>query len=81
MEEKREIPEGEELEQALARAYRVYQGNVRRTDEAVYRITRGAREGMSERELLEIAVDAMERCAFGEDEPGKDGTDGAGTAV
>ena len=43
-----EMPRGEALERALAGAYRVYQYNIRQTDELIYRITKGAREGVPE---------------------------------
>ncbi len=59
-----EMPQGEELERELARAYRVYQFNIRQTDGLIYRITRGAREGVPEGELLEMALTALSRCRF-----------------
>ncbi len=62
-----QIPEGEALEAALAKAYRLYQGNVRRTEQMIYSLTKGAREGMPERELLETALEALKRCRLPEE--------------
>ena len=50
------IPEGEDLEQALNRAYRLYQGNIRQTDELIYRITKGARGNLT--------LEALKRCRY-----------------
>ena len=55
-------PTGEALEKAMARAYRVYQENTRETGELVFRMIKGAREGVPEKELLEIALEALSRC-------------------
>jgi len=63
-----EMPRGEALERALAGAYRVYQYNIRQTDELIYRITKGAREGVPEGELLEMAMTALSRCCFSPEE-------------
>ena len=54
-----QIPEGEALEAALAKAYLVYQGNVRRTEQLIHSLTKGAREGVPERELLDMALDYL----------------------
>ena len=62
------FPEGEELEKLMARVYRLYQDNIRRADEQVYQLTRGARQGVPEKELLEIALSAMDKCRFSLDE-------------
>ena len=66
MEQKESIPEGEALDRAMKQAYRVYQDNIRETGELIYRLTKGAREGAAESELLEIAITALSRCRFGE---------------
>ncbi len=58
------IPEGEDLEQALSRAYRLYQGNIRQTDELIYRITKGARGNAPEAELLDLTLEALKRCRY-----------------
>ena len=63
-----DIPEGDELERAMAGVYRLYQHNIRRTDELIYRITRGARDGVPEEELLNMAMEALERCAVSPEE-------------
>ena len=63
-----EMPRGEALERALAGAYRVYQYNIRQTDELIYRITKGAREGVPEGELLQTAMTALSRCRFSPEE-------------
>jgi len=62
MEEIGNIPEGEALEKAMAEAYRVYQANVRETGELIFQLTKGAREGVPEKELLAIALEALSRC-------------------
>ena len=51
-----------ELEKAMAEAYRVYQANVRETGELIFQLTKGAREGVPEKELLAIALEALSRC-------------------
>ena len=56
------MPAGAELEKAMARAYRVYQDNVRETGELVFRLIKGARDGVPEKELLETALEALSRC-------------------
>lgn len=61
------MPQGEELERAMAAAYRVYQDNVRETGSLIFDLTKGAREGRSEKELLEIALAALDKCRFGGD--------------
>ena len=60
------MPEGEALEQELAKAYRLYQDNIRETGELIFQLTKGAREGVPEAELLGIALQALERCRFPE---------------
>ncbi len=62
MEKEEKIPEGEELEKLLAQAYRLYQDNIRETGSLIFDLTRGAREGMPEKELLEIALRGLEKC-------------------
>lgn len=56
------IPEGDELVEALNQAYRLYQANIRAADELVYRLTKGARGDVPEKELLAIALEALDRC-------------------
>lgn len=63
--ETEKIPEGEALDQALAKAYRVYQDNVRETGNLIFDITIGARNGRPEKELLEMALEALGRCRLG----------------
>lgn len=76
------IPEGEELEKALAEAYRVYQGNILRTGGLIYELTRGAKGGMPVKELIGIAEKAAERCRFFPEEPAGGGENhGQGAAV
>ena len=65
MEEIENMPEGEALEKAMAEAYRLYQANIRETGELTYRLTKGAREGVPEKELLAIALEALDRCRTG----------------
>ena len=59
-----DIPEGEALDRALADAYKVYQDNIRRTGELIYRLTLGAKGSVPEQELLETAEEAISRCRF-----------------
>ena len=54
----------------MAQAYRVYQANVRATDEGIYTLTMGARSGVPEGRLLEIAVDLLHKCQYGTEEKG-----------
>lgn len=68
MEEER-IPEREETDERLREAYRLYQRNIRAVDPLVYRITLGARQGTAEEELLALALEALDRCDFGENAP------------
>lgn len=68
MEEERTVPEGEDLDRAVTRGYRIYQHNVREIGEMVFRLTKGAREGVPEKELLAIALDALDRCVTDEGE-------------
>ena len=65
MEEKR-TPESGEPDERLREAYRLYQRNIRAVDPLVYRITLGARQGTPEEELLALALEALDRCDFGE---------------
>ena len=64
------FPRGEELERKMAKAYRVYQANVRAADEGIYTLTMGARSGVPEGRLLEIAVDLLHKCQYGTEEKG-----------
>ena len=48
----------------MARAYRLYQRNIRETGELIYRLTKGARGGVPEKELLGIALEALDKCSF-----------------
>ena len=52
---------GEELTEKVNAVYRRYQKNVRAVDPLVYAITWGARNGKSEEELLEMALEAIEK--------------------
>lgn len=56
-----EIPEGKELDREVAEAYRYYQNNIRKAGESVYAINLAARAGATERELLEMALDCLDR--------------------
>ena len=60
------IPTGEALEQQLDKSYRLYQDNIRETGELIFQLTKGAREGVPEAELLDIAMNALDRCRFPE---------------
>ncbi|MBQ9251253.1 MAG: hypothetical protein IJ188_01280 [Clostridia bacterium] len=62
------FPQGEELERALKAAYRLYQANIHDTGALIYELTKGARNGMPEKELLEIALEALEKCRYSADE-------------
>lgn len=44
---------------SMEKAYKVYQENIRRSETLVSEITKGARDGMSERELLDMAIEAI----------------------
>ncbi|MBQ3705877.1 MAG: hypothetical protein II888_05415 [Clostridia bacterium] len=68
MENERMIPEGEELDRELEKAYRFYQRNVRATEELVHQMILGARGDMPEEELLRQALQALEKCSFPENE-------------
>lgn len=46
---------------SMAEAYKTYQRNIRRAEELIYDITKGAREGVSEHDLLIMAVEAIAR--------------------
>ncbi len=64
MENRGNIPEGKALEEAMNQAYRLYQDNVRAAGERIFQLTKGAREGLPEKELLGIALEALDRCRF-----------------
>ncbi len=65
-----QLPGGEKaneaLEDKLKEVYKLYQRNIRAVDSLVYQITIGARGGMPEEELLELAAEALEKCDAGE---------------
>ena len=63
MEENRETVENPEEKEMLKKAYGWYQGNIRKAGSLVYDLTKGARSGMSDEALLEIALEAIERMA------------------
>ena len=63
--EENPTPEGEALDRALAEAYLVYQDNVRAAANRIFEITIGARNGRSEKELLEMTLDVLGRCRLG----------------
>ncbi len=46
---------------SLEQAYKTYQNNIRRADQLIYDITKGARGDVPERELLLMAVEAIAR--------------------
>lgn len=46
---------------SMEEAYKTYQKNIRRSEELIYAITKGARSGVSEHELLLMAVEAVSR--------------------
>ena len=54
-------PKGEELDRAMAEAYRYYQQNILHAGQLVYQITLGTRNGMDEKELLRLALRALDR--------------------
>ena len=62
------IPEGEALTREMAEIYRVYQTNILRTEVDQFRLAKGAKGDLSERELLEIALEALDRCIFSPEE-------------
>ena len=66
MEDTKQMPQGEALERELAKAYRLYQENIRETGDLIFQLTKGARECVPEGELLEIALKALERCRIPE---------------
>ena len=45
----------------LKEAYQYYQRNIHAADQLIYRITLGARGNVSERELLGMALEALDR--------------------
>ena len=63
------IPEGEELEAEMAKAGKLVQANVLKTEEDMFRLIRGAKGGRPEEELLEIALGALDKCVLPEDVP------------
>jgi hypothetical protein len=75
-------PSGETLEKEMEKAYRLYQENIRRTGDLIYRLTKGAKDGTPEKELIRIAEEAAKRCCFSPEETGRGGDgNGQGTAV
>ena len=59
-------PEQKEAEKKLKAVYRLYQRNVHAADPLVYRITLGARQGVPEETLLEMAEEALGKIDYGE---------------
>ncbi len=59
--------EEQALREKMTEAYRVYQRNIREVDHLVYRLTKGARGDVPEKELLETALAALDRCEYGEE--------------
>ena len=56
----------EELAEKVSAVYRIYQKNIRAADPLVYQITLGARHGVSEEELLSMALETIKKLDFGE---------------
>ncbi|MBR0386947.1 MAG: hypothetical protein IJH85_04040 [Clostridia bacterium] len=56
----------EELAEKVSVVYRIYQKNIRAADPLVYQITLGARNGVSEEELLSMALETIKKLDFGE---------------
>lgn len=54
------------LKEKMAEAYRIYQRNIREADHLVYELTKGARGDVPEKELLETALAALDRCDYGD---------------
>ena len=71
MEKDEQTREQEELKEKMAEAYRVYQRNIRAVDPLVYEITKGARSGVPDKELLALAMKALDRCEYGEEQNGE----------
>ena len=46
---------------SMEQAYKTYQDNIRRSEELIYEITKGARGDVSEHDLLLMAVEAISR--------------------
>ena len=46
---------------SLEQAYKTYQNNIRKSDQLIYDITKGARGNVSEHDLLLMAVEAIAR--------------------
>jgi hypothetical protein len=46
---------------SMEQAYKTYQENIRRADQLIYDITKGAKADVPERELLLMAVEAIAR--------------------
>ena len=62
MGEKPETPDAAPLDPfSMEQAYKTYQNNIRRSEELVYEITKGARGDVSEHDLLLMAVEAIAR--------------------
>ena len=54
------------LAEKLKEVYKLYQRNIRKVDPLVYQITLGARNGVSEEELLSMALETIKKLDFGE---------------
>ena len=67
-----QLEENRELREKMTQAYRVYQHNVRQADSLVYELTKGARGDVPEGKLLEIVIEALDRCDYGEALLGKE---------
>ncbi len=52
---------GSEDQKALAEAYSWYQHNIQKVDSLVYELTIGAKAGRPVRELLDVALEAIDR--------------------
>ena len=46
---------------SMEQAYKTYQENIRKADQLIYDLTKGARGGVSERDLLLMAVEIIAR--------------------
>lgn len=56
-----ENPQTEADPFSMEQAYKTYQENIRRADQLIYEITKGARGDTSEHDLLLMAVEAIAR--------------------
>ena len=63
MEQEESLNRGEEAVNpfSMEEAYRTYQNNIRKADQLIYAITKGARGDVSEHDLLLMAVEAIAR--------------------